>query len=358
MPLRRSQTRATKEREERKKRQEKFRKRTRSLFNKTRLLAKDTDAWVALIVRDRAGRVQSIRSSGSRYWPPSIQDLMKAYPSGTHEFLEKEDISGCWKEVTGDANDAVLDHSEADSSDEDVEETIMISEKDPEPDTTMPIEQHDTDKTTESGKSPRQEKPNEPVAEHSRINPLHKSDKTQLSQVKELSRPSVDGGQVQDTAATHTRECGISRVDSTEKDTVLDAGMPDDTMFEFEKLEDTMIDATEGSNDTTSNMVVEEPAVPGEAIAIDKPSTAADLLTAGYDMMMDLDIPGAERRAHKDVSEGEGSSALSTMSQHPNSPSSGSSASWQVVNRPKMDPRDLLQRWDWVFGTRDRPYGL
>ncbi|KAH9206341.1 hypothetical protein DL95DRAFT_73799 [Leptodontidium sp. 2 PMI_412] len=76
MPSRRSQTRATKEREERKKRQEKFRKRTRSLFNKTRLLAKDTDAWVALIVRDRAGRVQSIRSSGSRYWPPSIQDLM------------------------------------------------------------------------------------------------------------------------------------------------------------------------------------------------------------------------------------------------------------------------------------------
>jgi hypothetical protein len=62
--------------EERKKRQEKFRKRTRSLFSKTRLLAKDTDAWVALIVRDRAGRVQSFRSSGSLNWPPSIQDLM------------------------------------------------------------------------------------------------------------------------------------------------------------------------------------------------------------------------------------------------------------------------------------------
>ena len=76
MPSRRSQARATKEREERKKRQEKFRKRTRSLFNKTRLLARDTDAWVALIVRDRDGRVQSIRSSGSRYWPPSIQDVM------------------------------------------------------------------------------------------------------------------------------------------------------------------------------------------------------------------------------------------------------------------------------------------
>jgi hypothetical protein len=62
--------------EERKKRQEKFRKRTRSFFNKARLLAKDTDAWVALVVRDRSGRVQSFRSSDSPYWPPSIQDLI------------------------------------------------------------------------------------------------------------------------------------------------------------------------------------------------------------------------------------------------------------------------------------------
>ena len=65
-----------KEAEERKKRQEKFRKRTRSFFNKARLLAKDTDAWVALVVRDRAGRVQSFRSSESFYWPYSIKDLI------------------------------------------------------------------------------------------------------------------------------------------------------------------------------------------------------------------------------------------------------------------------------------------
>ena len=113
MPSRRSRIKATREREERKKRQEKFRKRTKSLFNKTKLLAKDTDAWVALVVRDRAGRVQSFRSSDSLYWPSSIQDLIVSrhfpnpiilstglcrkttYPLGTHEFLEKHAISGC-----------------------------------------------------------------------------------------------------------------------------------------------------------------------------------------------------------------------------------------------------------------------
>ena len=64
------------EREERKRRQEKFRKRTGSLFNKVRLLAKDTDAWVTLIVRDRSGRIQSFRSSDNFNWPPSIKDLI------------------------------------------------------------------------------------------------------------------------------------------------------------------------------------------------------------------------------------------------------------------------------------------
>ena len=76
MPSRRSRITATEEREERKKRQEKFRKRTGSLFDKVKKLALDTDAFVALVVRDRAGRVRSFRSSDSLYWPHSITDLI------------------------------------------------------------------------------------------------------------------------------------------------------------------------------------------------------------------------------------------------------------------------------------------
>lgn len=76
MPSRRqNQTKMTAV-EERKKRQEKFRKRTGSLFDKVRKLAQDTDAFVSLVVRDRAGRVRSFRSSDSLYWPHSIKDLI------------------------------------------------------------------------------------------------------------------------------------------------------------------------------------------------------------------------------------------------------------------------------------------
>ncbi|KAH6704318.1 hypothetical protein BKA61DRAFT_618344 [Leptodontidium sp. MPI-SDFR-AT-0119] len=259
----------------------------------------------------------------------------------------------------------------------------MIPEKDPEPDNTMSIDQYDIDKHIESGRNLRQDRQNEPVAEHSPtaehspaaepspVDPLGKSDNTQLSQVMELDGPSADAGQVQDIAATHTtRESGNSRVDSPGRDTVLDAGMPDDTTFDFGELEDMTIDATEGSNDTTSDMAVEShnpiahnygdadsvPAVPGEAMAMDKLSTAEpDLLTSEYDTVTDLDIPGAESSARIDVREGEASNTISTMTQHPNSPSSGSSGSWQVVNWPKMDPKDLLQSWNWVFQNRRHP---
>ena len=61
--------------EDRKKRQEKFRKRTGSLFDKAKKLAEDTDAFVALIVRDRVGRIRSFRSSDSLYWPHHCKDL-------------------------------------------------------------------------------------------------------------------------------------------------------------------------------------------------------------------------------------------------------------------------------------------
>lgn len=75
--------------DERRKRQDKFRKRTKSLVSKARLLAKDTDASVALIVRGRDGRVQSFRSSDNAHWPPSIENIVVStiifqYPHDFH----------------------------------------------------------------------------------------------------------------------------------------------------------------------------------------------------------------------------------------------------------------------------------
>jgi hypothetical protein len=87
MPSRRqNQTKMTVA-EERKKRQEKFRKRSGSLFDKVKKLALDTDAFVALVVRDRAGRVRSFRSSDSLYWPYSIIDLIVSGNISTYMML-------------------------------------------------------------------------------------------------------------------------------------------------------------------------------------------------------------------------------------------------------------------------------
>jgi hypothetical protein len=62
--------------EERKKRQEKFKKRSGSLFDKVKKLALDTDTFATLVVRDRAGRVQSFKSLNDFYWPYLITDLI------------------------------------------------------------------------------------------------------------------------------------------------------------------------------------------------------------------------------------------------------------------------------------------
>jgi len=387
MPSRRSRITATEEREERKKRQEKFRKRTRSLFNKTRLLAKDTDAWVALVVRDRAGRVQSFRSSGSLYWPPSIQDLMVSrhflssivsanpgrkttHPSGTHEFLEKHAISGCWKEVAEDENDTGMADGDAESVDEDVPAISVIPvEKEAAPDSTISVDQCHVGEDVEDGADAPWDIPDETVAEKAAVDPLGESDNTPLLQVKELDGTLVDAGQLHNAAIDAARESGNPRVDSPRKDAALDSSMPDDTIFEFGAPGNTTVDASEESNNTTTDMAADShnttarklgdtgnvPDAPGESMAVDIPGTAEpDLTTSEYDMM-DLDIPGAKSRAQPDVREGdsiEAANTLYTMSQYHNPPSSGGLGSWQVVNWPKVDPKELLQSWNWVFQNR------
>lgn len=365
MPSRRSQIMAA-EAEERKKRQEKFRKRTRSLYNKTRLLAKDTDAWVALIVRDRAGRVQSFRSSGSLYWPPSIQDLMvsrhfsssiilpadpgrkTAHPSGAHEFLEKHAISGCWKEVAEDESDMALVDGDAESVDEgDPVISVITVEKETGADSTISVDQCHVGKDVED--APR-DKPNETVAEKLTVDPFGESDNTPLLQLREPDRSLVDAGQLDDAIVDAPWDSGNPRVDSPGKDVALDSGMLDDTIFEFGESDNMTVDTIEESNNTTTDMAVDTTArKPGDSDNV--PDVPGE-----YDMM-DVDIPGAKNRAQPDVRGGESIEAantLYTMSQYHNPPSTGGLGSWQVVNRPKMDPKELLESWNWVFQNRCR----
>jgi hypothetical protein len=61
--------------QELKRRQEKLRKRSASLFHKAEELAMMTDAWVALVVRDKTGRIRSLRASNDPNWPPSSRDF-------------------------------------------------------------------------------------------------------------------------------------------------------------------------------------------------------------------------------------------------------------------------------------------
>ena len=385
MPSRRSQIKATKEREERKRRQEKFRKRTKSLFNKTRLLAKDTDAWVALVVRDRAGRVQSFRSSGSRHWPPSIQDLMVSRhfpdpiilftnpcqkttnPSGTHEFLEKQAISGCWKEVAEDESDMVLVDSDAESDNGGVPTIGVIPvEKEAEPDNTISVDQGHVGEDVEDGANAPKDRPNETVVEELAVDPLGELDSTPAPQLKDFEGTLLDAGPLDNATFDAARESGSPREDPSGSDTTLDSGMPDDTMFDFGEPDNMAIDVIEQSADTTTGIAVGSHHttahkvgdsdsvldVPDEAMAMDRMVTAEpDPTTLEYDMM-EFDISEAKSRGTREVDPMEAANALYTISQNHNHPSSGGLGSWQVVNWPKMDPKELLQSWNWVFQNR------
>jgi uncharacterized radical SAM superfamily protein len=118
-------------------------------------------------------------------------------------------------------------------------------------------------------------------------------------------------------------------------------------------------DADRNSNNTTTDMAVSSHVtilddmldVPREATKMDILATAEpDLIALEYNMV-DLDIPGAQNRAQPDIKVKEliEVNALCTTSQydHP-----GSLGSWQVVNWPKMDSKELLQGWNWVFQNR------
>jgi len=258
---------------------------------------------------------------------------------------------------------------DAESIDEGVPAISVIPiENEAAPDSTISVDQCHVGADVEDGTNARRDELDEAIAEKSAVDPLRESD-TPLLQVKGLDETLVDAGQLHDAAIDAAEEFGNPRADSARKDAALDSGMPDDTMFEFGAPGNMTVDAIEESSNTTTDMAADSdnttarklgdadnvPDVPGESMAMDMPCTAEpDLTTSEFDML-DLDIPGAKSRAQPGVRESdsmEAANALYTMSQYHDTLSSGGLGSWQVVNWPKMDPKELLQSWNWVFQNR------
>ena len=384
------------EREERKRRQEKFRKRTGSLFNKARLLAKDTDAWVALIVRDRAGRIKSFRSSDSLYWPPSVKDLIvgrrssqfhgipyadqdqkKKHPSGTHEFLKKYAISGCWKEVADDGSDSGSEAGGTDLFVKSVPMGVTSVETGAGSDTNETVDQCHVGRVVE-------------------VEAGANAPKSTAIETVEPQKSAVETpGELESTSAVWLRESDGITVDVPgESDYItVDAlvesvnpsvdsiGEPDGKTVELGESDKMTVDAVGGSAPDVPSVQLlgdSESArdMPGQAMAMDvHDTTEVDPTLSEYDMM-DLDIPGAKSRAEMETRERESieaADALYTLSQYHSPPISGGLDSWQVVNWPMMtrqdvrqgwgsksstgidpkDPKELLREgWDWVFQRR------
>ncbi len=158
---------------------------------------------------------------------------------------------------------------------------------------------------------------------------------------------------------------------------------PDGTAVELGELDSMAINAIGESNNTildtpveSDNTLVHLLGDSDNAIDVIQESMAMDVLdTTGGDPtssecdIMDLDIPGAKSRVEMEVREGESieaAGALYTMSQNHSPQTSGGLGGWQVVNWPRLtrqddqrgwgsklstgiDPKELLQGWDWVF---------
>lgn len=240
---------------------------------------------------------------------------------------------------------------DAESVDEDDPVISMIPET--EPDSTISVDQWHVGKDADDGASTSRDKSNEAV------DLLRGPESTPPLQLGEPDGLSVDVGQLDDAIVDAPENSGNPSVDSPRQDAALD--MLGDTIFEIEEFGDMTVDMIEESNNTTIDMVVSShnttgnsgnvPDVPSEAIALDMGSTAEPGSTTSEYDMMDVDVTGAKNRAQPDVREGESVEAANTlfaMSQYHNPPSGGLGG-WQVVNRPRIGPKELLENWNWVF---------
>ena len=266
-----------------------------------------------------------------------------------------------------DEIDTALVDGDAESVDEGVPVIGVIPvEKETGPDSTISVDQCHVGNDYEDGANTPRDKPNETVAEKSAVDLLGESDNTPL---REPDGTLVDARQLDDATFDAAGSPGNPRVYSPINNAALETDILDDTIFEFEMFDNTTVEAIEESNNTATDIAVSSHDttaqklgdsdnvldVPGEAMAMDMFGTAEpDPTTSEYDMM-DFNILGAKNSTQPDVREGESmeaANALYTMSQYHNPLSSEGLGSWQVVNWPKMDPKELLQSWNLVFQNR------
>jgi hypothetical protein len=388
------------ESEERKKRQEKFRKRTRSFFNKARLLAKDTDAWVAVIVRDRSGRIQSFRASDNPQWPPSIKDLIvsrpcqnsmilytdqdqkRDHPSGTHEFLEKHVVSGFWKEVADDASDSVLEDGGADPFVREIRTASVEIEA--VSDSTIKVDQCHVGKEVEASQESPKDKTIETFGpqQWTAVN-MRESDSASVVRPKEPKGATLDAPVEPLCTSADADSPSVDPVESAHNaapnfkrgsdDARVEVGHSDHfTADPIGELKNTPLDALAESDDTIVNVLWNSDItrdVPKEAMAMAVLDTTEFNHTASEQDMIDLNVPGAKSRGEAKGSGGQSADAarvLCTMSQYGGAQSSEGLGDWQLVGWRRMadrgsgqgrgskssagiDPRELLEGWDWVF---------
>ena len=228
------------------------------------------------------------------------------------------------------------------------------------------------DKEVEAGADAPNDKPIETVEppKWGAVNALVDPDSTTVNVRKGLDWTTVDA----------LGESGNASVDALGKP--FNATLPSDrepygTTVEPGEPDNMNIDVVEESNNTTLDVplesdnatfqVLEESDngidVPREAMVMGVHITEVD---PASDDMMDLDILEAGSRGRESI---DAASALYSMSQH--SPqSSGGLDTWQMVNWPKkthqqgqqeqvpklvptgIDPKELLEGWDWAFQRR------
>jgi hypothetical protein len=195
----------------------------------------------------------------------------------------------------------------------------------------------------------------ETSAQNPGINPLGESDTTRLG---EPDGTSVDAEEWDIIDAAE--ESGNPKGDSP--------GKADDTIVVFGESDNMTLDAAEEPNNTTLSSAVQSENMTAKNLGdlnntLDVPGEAMDLdpTPSGYD----ADPPSVKNRVQPDITEAQSmaAEALHMMSQYHDPQSSSGFGSWDAVNRPKVpvqngrqriDPKELLNSWNWVFQSRDR----
>jgi hypothetical protein len=291
--------------------------------------------------------------------------------------------------VEEDENDSAPVDGDTDSFVEDVQARRVTSvETEVRSDSTITVNQCHVGKEVEVGANVPKDKTIEIVEpQKSAVDALMESDYTSVVELRESDGTSVDmPGELNYTSVDALGESDNPSVESLGKlynaeldldrepdGTVVEHGESDSmTIDAVGELNNAILDAPMESDNATVHVLGDSDNaidVLQESIAMDMlDTTEVDPTTSEYDMM-DLDIPEAKSTVEMEVREGESieaANALYTMSQYQNLRTSRGLDSWQAVNQPRMtrqddrqgwgsklstgiDPKELLERWNWVF---------